>query len=583
MLLSLQDFALQPNGYSLALWGVAVITTALALFCWSRRPASGASLLAWMMLAVTIWAGAYGLELASLDLAAMRFWVRVEYLGIPIVPVLWLLFALQYSGHDRWLARPVVLLLFVVPLCTLLLNYTNKWHHLYYTSVSVDYSGPFPVLALQKGPWYWVNAAYAYLCLLAGSTLLLRHVLYSPNLYRRQAWTLVFAALAPVAGNVLYQIGVTPVPYLDLTPFVFLVTGIATAWSLYRLRLLDVMPVARGSLIQSLREGIVVLNSQGRIVDLNPAAQHYLGLDEAAIGQPVQTVASHWPGLGEFCAAGGPARTEIMLDQGRPRYLELQLSPSADPHGGSAGSVLVVRDTTERKEAEAAEQARQVAEASYQMIRQVVETVGEGLVLLDQDRRVVMANRLGEAHLRLLASINGDGRVTALGGLPFQELLNPPEALPHHVITLAQPKRYHFELSIHPLPQMELWGGWLIVTRDVTQTRQIQQQMEQQGRLAAVGQLAAGIAHDFNNILAVIMLYTTLLQRSSNLLPKQREQLEVLRRQADHAGHLIQQILDFSRRAVIERVVIDLAPFLTELVELWRRTLPETITVALQV
>ncbi len=122
-------------------------------------------------------------------------------------------------------------------------------------------------------------------------------------------------------------------------------------------------------------------------------------------------------------------------------------------------------------------------------------------------------------------------------------------------------------------------GGLL---RDITEQRRTSQYAHQQERLVAVGQMAAGIVHDFNNILAVITLYTQMLQLSTQSATQQRH-LATIYEQAQHAAKLVQQILDFSRRAIVDPVQMEVTPFIKELVRLWQRTLPENIRVALHV
>jgi two-component system cell cycle sensor histidine kinase/response regulator CckA len=119
------------------------------------------------------------------------------------------------------------------------------------------------------------------------------------------------------------------------------------------------------------------------------------------------------------------------------------------------------------------------------------------------------------------------------------------------------------------------------VIRDVTQERAIQQRIQQQERLAAVGQLAAGIAHDFNNIIAVIVLYAQIIRQTTELPPKAQEKLLIITEQARRATALIEQVLDFSRQSVLERHPLDLLLFLKEYVKLLARTLPENIKVEL--
>ena len=119
------------------------------------------------------------------------------------------------------------------------------------------------------------------------------------------------------------------------------------------------------------------------------------------------------------------------------------------------------------------------------------------------------------------------------------------------------------------------------ILRDVTSSRQAEEQLQQQQRLAAVGQLAAGIAHDFNNIMAVIVLYSQVSLQTPGLPPRVQERLDTIVKQAKRAAELIDQILDFSRRTVLEKRPINLVTFLKEQVKLLQRTLPENITVKL--
>ena len=125
-------------------------------------------------------------------------------------------------------------------------------------------------------------------------------------------------------------------------------------------------------------------------------------------------------------------------------------------------------------------------------------------------------------------------------------------------------------------------AGVVAVYTDVTEHKRMEKQLRQQERLAAVGQLAAGIAHDFNNIMATIILYAQMMLRTpEHLSSRDRERLATINHEAQHAANLTQQILDFSRRAMLKRQPLDLLPFLKELVKLLQRTLPENIQIGL--
>jgi len=239
---------------------------------------------------------------------------------------------------------------------------------------------------------------------------------------------------------------------------------------------------------------------------------------------------------------------------------------------------IIMRDITEQKRADV-ERARLLAEIDAQatQIAQILDTVPEGVLLLEHTGEVLYANPTGARDLKALAQAAVGDHLTHLGELPIAVLLESQPGSPWHE-THAGQKTY--ATIARPLPTPSgATGQWVVVIDDVTQERALHAQLQQQERLAAVGQLAAGIAHDFNNILAVITLQGSLAAQTPGLPARVGERLTVINDQAIHATRLIQQVLDFSRRAVLERRPLDLAALLQEQVALLVRTLPEDIAV----
>lgn len=211
----------------------------------------------------------------------------------------------------------------------------------------------------------------------------------------------------------------------------------------------------------------------------------------------------------------------------------------------------------------------------------VLDTVKEGILALDSNGLIILANPVARQYMDVLADVGEDQVMSRLGGHPVEEFLIPrKDDLPHEIVLDGPPRRI-FEVYVNPEHISASGGRWTLLIRDVTETRQAQERVLLQERLAAVGQLAAGIAHDFNNILGTIVLFSQLVLKAQNLPPKDHERLTVISEQARRAAYLISQILDFSRRSIMDRRPMDLAPLLEELEKLLSHTLPETIRLML--
>lgn len=124
---------------------------------------------------------------------------------------------------------------------------------------------------------------------------------------------------------------------------------------------------------------------------------------------------------------------------------------------------------------------------------------------------------------------------------------------------------------------------FVAVIEDITERKRLEDQSRQTQKMEVMGQLAAGIAHDLNNILTCIIGFSELVGREPNLSDEARADLARVTGQGRRASALIRQILDFSRKSIIRRQLLDLAPCVKDTAELLRRTIPETIRIALEI
>ncbi len=335
----------------------AAFTGTLGVYAWRHRRGHGGVVpFALLMFATTWWTICSTLQWASANLAAQYLWLRCSWLAIPAVPVVWLTFAVDYTRRRR-LDRRTIALLCVVPAISTVLGLTNDWHHLVWRSLE-SAGGGSSVLRLSAlhGPWYVYHLAYSYLLMLAGTVLILSALVRSPERYRGQAAGLIVAAVAPWAVNMVFQTGLISTRNIDPTPFAFTITGAAMAWSIFRYRLLNIVPLAHDAVVRSLRDPVIVLDARQHVADINPSAARLLGrtVDEV-VGEVGKTALSPWPDVVAQLTGANDGETEVNLSSdGSSRPYTLRLSTLLDRGGHPSGRLLHLQDIAKHKQTEAA-------------------------------------------------------------------------------------------------------------------------------------------------------------------------------------------------------------------------------------
>ncbi len=336
--------------YFSTIYIVTALISALTTYLITRqRAAAGKIPLAWLMIAAAVWSFAAALEAASVGIPAKVFWSKVQYIGTVSAPVLFLIFILEYVRLDKQLTRRNLILLWLIPVITLLMAVTNDWHGLVWSSFT-----PSPddstILIYGHAAWFWIFAAYSYLLIMGGVLYLIWAIIRFPKMFRRQIGILLAGAAVPIVGNVIYLAGLSPVAGLDLTPITFSITGLILALGIFRFQLFELVPMARDILIESMSDSLLVLDDQNRIVDINPAFEQLIGVSvKSAIGQPARDFFATWPGLVSKYIDALDTQAEICLSEEPPRYVDLRISPIYGRSKRFTGRLIVLRDITEHK------------------------------------------------------------------------------------------------------------------------------------------------------------------------------------------------------------------------------------------
>lgn len=363
-----------------------VIASFVAFYVWRRRGmVRGGKALTLLALACAEWSLGYALEIAGADPATKILWGKSQYIGIVAVPLLWVIFAHSYSTNGTRMTRRTISLLCIVPLITLLLTFTNEWHHLIWKDVQVRTVDEFSALDVIHGSWFWIYWWYSNILILAGMIFILRSFRRTKGLFRRQNMILLIAVLTPWIGNVLYVSGLSPIPHLDITPFAFTISIVVFTWGISTFRLIDLAPVARDLVVEKMPDGMIVLDAHGNIVDINPAVQRALGLSgPQAIGQRARDLFQAWPSLVEQYENRLEAQDEVVFGEGDSRiWYELRMSPLVDNQDDLLGRVVTVRNITEKKRIE---EALRLSEEKY---RKIYENVADVIYETDNQGKLI--------------------------------------------------------------------------------------------------------------------------------------------------------------------------------------------------
>ena len=338
--------------YVLALFVATGLSIWAAVVARSRRSAPGGPAFSWLMLSVAHWCLTTALHALVPDVSARITIAQVRYLSVATIGLLWMIFASGY-GRFAWPSRPDVrVALWVVPALSIVAAITNGMHGLVWPDITPLDAWWGPTLVYSYGPVYWANLTYTYLLMALGTWMLVVGVRTFPPPYRPQYWAIVVGTLLPLSGNLLYITRLRAVGGFDVTPLTFALSGLCFTWGLYHHRLFGLVPVARDMVVDSMEDGVLVLDAERRIIDLNAAAERFTGVTPVSVGQEVGSVVSWWT-QATAEARGSSQMPAVVKTVPGPKYFEVRVSAVRDRARRFNGWLVIVRDITSRRQAEA--------------------------------------------------------------------------------------------------------------------------------------------------------------------------------------------------------------------------------------
>lgn len=289
----------------------------------------------------------YSFEISFRTLKEITWFYRLEYFGIAFLSSCVLMFVLQFSGKGKWLTWWNQLLILAIPLITVVMVFTNEYHHFFYDKESMNLSGPFPAFSFVPSFWYYIHQGYVILAMILSIIILGRMVKHSVSIYRKQILFLIIATLFPFVGYLAYQLHLVPFG-IDPVSFTFSLTGIVIFFALSNFKLFDLQPIARSILFEKIQDGVMVFDKSNRLVDFNPAIGRKLDFSKSDLGKSIPELYSQWPELMEFTRSNqqGILDLEQIVD-GQKFYYNIHVLELENSENNKEGKLVVIKDISD--------------------------------------------------------------------------------------------------------------------------------------------------------------------------------------------------------------------------------------------
>jgi len=335
---------------------IQIITAAAALaviaMLWKNRSSTEVKYLIFIQISVAVWAVCYAAEFGAKLAEQKILWSQLSYLGIGFLPYSYFFFTLAFRQKKNRIKTSNLLLAGIIPVATILIALTNQHHQLIWKEVSLPAGSN--LLHYVHGIWFWVFYTYAFGLIIWGLYNLLRAYFEFNKRYYWQISILLVASVIPVLGNIIYVTGLNPIPGFDWTTSSFVLTGLIIAVGVYRHRMFEILPLATRQLFNILKEGIIVLNTDGLIEDVNPATYQIFKLNNRHIvNRPFEEIFSEHKEMLKVLKTGASNNLNLeMKDDDVSKYYQVKISKIRDNKGRVNGKLIIVNNVTSIRKSE---------------------------------------------------------------------------------------------------------------------------------------------------------------------------------------------------------------------------------------
>lgn len=346
----------QVSGYTFSilffaiLFLTGIISLVLAYASYSRKHVRGAKAYAGLCLSIGIYAFFYGLEVISPNFQIAIIWNNLQYLGIAAIPGWIILFVMQFFGYNRVFAGNRAIIPWIVPVITILLKFTDPFHGLIYKEVTIADHEHLLLLDITPGIGYYTAQVYLNILLLISLSLSIKAMILSGNsLFRKQLLLLLAGMFFPWTAYLIYLLSAN-LKGFDIVLLGFAIASIFWAYAIFKYQLFDILPVAKDHLFKSMRDGIVVIDNDNNIADINQAANNvFQKRTHQVIGIKADIFFANYKNVNSFLKSDKSDDLINIEKNGHEGVFIIKKSKLTDSTFIPLGTVITLSDITEQK------------------------------------------------------------------------------------------------------------------------------------------------------------------------------------------------------------------------------------------
>ena len=268
-------------------------------------------------------------------------------------------------------------LLLIIPSLSVVFLVTYPQTRLMYGQIWLDQSGIFPMFQKTNGPFYWINQIYLVLLIVGGIFAEIKYSLQSSALARKQAAIISAGLFLIIATDIIYLAGLRPWGVINLSMFSYFPAGLIIFFGTQRYHLANIRPIARGILLDQMREGMLVIDHQNHLDEINLAGRKLLNIEKEPIGESLASIAPKLSIILENNSINLKSSTVFIHVHGI--FIEVNISPIVINQRDKAGTLLILRDIGDQLAAEHLRETELKLEISRDERKNIARTLHDSI------------------------------------------------------------------------------------------------------------------------------------------------------------------------------------------------------------